>query len=139
MENREEALQELYNRVKNSRIELDIKTFRRTPSQPVEQDDLLCVFMTEGTDRVVKPSSRSWLGYPAKREVEIVFELIHVSSFDIRAFFIQFRKKVLVDPKLADNCVVREVRAIGPMSYRTLSDVVGMQLILAMTYMDPGL
>lgn len=138
MEKREEGLQVLYNRIKDARTELGISTFKRTPSSPIEERDLLCVFMSEGTDRITKPSSRHPLGYPARREVEIVFELINVESFDIRSFFTQFRKKILSSGNLTEDCFVREVRAVGPMGYRTLTNVVGMQLILAMSYTDNG-
>jgi len=137
MENREAGLQVLYNRIKDARIELDIKTFRRTPSVPVEHDDLLCVFMTEGIDRIVKPHSRDWLGYPARREVEIILEMISVDTYDIRAFYTRFRRVALSSAKLSDDCIVREVRAVGPSGYHA-PNVIGIQLVCAMTYTDKG-
>jgi hypothetical protein len=137
MEEREIGLQVLYNRIKDRYKSLGIKTFRRTPSIPVEQDDLLCVFMTSGIDRIVKPSARDWLGYPARREVEVIFELISLDDFDIQTFYTDFRRVALSSAKLTDDCIVREVRAIGPSSYNT-PNVIGMRLVCAMAYTDKG-
>lgn len=137
MENREAGLQVLYNRIKNQRDILGIKTFRRAPTIPVEQKDLLCVFMSEGIDRIVKSATKNWLGYPARRELEIIFELINLDTFDIRAFYDQFRRVALSSAKLSGDCIVREIRSNGPSSYGT-PNVVGMQLVLSMTYTDKG-
>ena len=138
MENREAGLQVLYNRIKDERTSLGIKTFRRTPSTPVEEKHLLCVFMSEGIDRIAQPSTRNWLGYPARRELEIIFEMIAVDTFDIRDFFTRFRTVVLSSATLTSDCIVREVRALGPQGYG-MPNVIGLQLILSMSYTDNGI
>ena len=137
MEKREEGLQVLYEKIKSSRGVLGIKTFRRTPSEGVLHKDLPCVFMTEGPDKIIKYNSRDWLGYPARREVEIVFELITDDAYDIRKFFLDFRRTILTSAKVTDNCVIRELRASGPSGYRS-PHVIGMNLILGMSYTDHG-
>ena len=137
MELREIGLEVLYQRVKIARRSLGIKTFKRSPTRPVQEDDLLCIFMSEGSDKIVTPNSRNYLGYPARRELEVVFELINVYSFDMRAFYSRFRRVVLSDAILSEGVFVREVRANGPMGYNT-PNVSGMQLVLSMTYTDNG-
>jgi len=137
VESREIGLQILYNRVKDNRSALGIKTFKRTPTAPVKADNLLCVFMLEGEDQVIKPSTRSAAGYPAQRVVEIVFEIIALGSFDIRAFYTQFRNIVLSEVVLAPDCFIRETGTNGPRGYGQ-PNVIGMQLILSMNYIDKG-
>lgn len=136
--NREAGMLVLYNRIKDSKESLGISTFRRTPSIPVELDDLLCIYMVAGVDRIIKPVSRNPLGYPARREVEIVMELINLDSFDFITFYTSFRSAVLTSSKLTDDCFVRETRTVGPVSYNHIANVVGMQMILAMSYTDEG-
>ena len=138
MENREAGLQVLYNRIKDERRSLGIKTFRRTPSKPVEEKHLVCVFMSEGIDRITKPNSRNWLGYPARRELEVIFELVALSDYDIRDLYTKFRRVALSDPILVEDCIVRESRTIGPQGY-SLPNVIGLQLILSMAYTDNGI
>ena len=137
MELREQGLQVLFERVKAARTTLGIKTFRRSPTAPVEEKDFLCVFMVEGVDRIMTPASRSISGYPARRELEVTFEFINTASFDIRGFYSRFRRVVLSDAILLEGVYVRETRAIGPQGYRT-PNVSGMQLVLSLTYMDNG-
>jgi hypothetical protein len=137
MDNRELGLQVLFNRVKDNRLALGVKTFRRSPTTAVTEEELLCVFMLEGIDRIMKPNSRNWLGYPARRELEVGFELINVDTFDIRAFYSRFRAVVLSTPTLAPEVMVREIRAVGPTSYRT-PNIIGMQMVLLMNYIDNG-
>lgn len=137
MEKRELGLTVLYNRIKDAKDVLGIKTFRRTPSNPVKEADLLCIFMLEQIDRITKFSTRGYAGYPAFRNIEIVFEIISLDSFDIRAFYSDFREVVLSDPVLIEGCIVRETKAAGPYSQGT-PNILGMQLVCEMTYMDAG-
>lgn len=137
MENREAGLQVLFNRVKDAREVLGVATFRRTPAASVEEEDLLCVYMLEGKDTIVQRSARNWLGYPARRELEVYFELVSAAGFDIRAFYTQFRAVVLDSPELLKGCTVREDRAEGPRNYQK-PNIIGMLMVLTMTYMDNG-
>lgn len=137
MESREAGLQVLYNRIKDARTVLNIRTFRRNPSNPIKEDDLLCIFMLEQIDRITKPSTRGYSGYPCSRTLEVVFEIICDEDFDIRDFYCDFRSVVLSDPVLASGCIVRETKAVGPYSHNT-PNIVGMQLVCEMTYIDSG-
>lgn len=146
MINRETGLVEIYNRVKTARTDLGLTSFRRTPTEAIVQEDCPCVFMHEGVDTIIEVSSRSGLGYPAKRSLEVVLELVTSSDIDIRQLLLNLRAVVFSvdgsDPKIpnpiiGDNCFINENRTEGPNGYG-LPDILGMSLVLDLIYTDNG-
>ena len=137
MEIREAGLTALYERIKAQRESIGVKTFIRNPGRSAEESDLLVLFMFEGRDVIIERSSRGWLGYPCRRELEVTLEAIATAGFDIRAFYRRLRTVVLSDPVLSKGCAIRETRAEGPMNYAR-PNTIGMQMVLSMTYMDDG-
>lgn len=149
MENREEALLEIVERIKLKKTELGLISFRRLPNRPSELEDLPCLFMLEGIDRIVKRASRDTLGYPATRVLEIPFEIVvnERSSFDVKVINQGLRRAIFQirnsDPpeyssRIAENTFIQENRTEGPTNYG-LPDIESMRLIIDLTYIDGGL
>ena len=146
MMNREDALLEIFERIKADRETLGIKTFKRTPTAPISLSDLPCIFMLEDVDTIVKRSGRGNTGYPAKRVLEVVIELATDKNTDIKALYRDVRRTIFtvrgVVPKvqssrLADDAFINEARTEGPTGYG-LPDVLGMRLVLDLVYTDNG-
>ena len=144
---REQGLTEIHERLKADRVILGLKTFKRTPTAPVREQDLPCVFMIEGTDNVIAHSKRSRTGYPCKRVLEVVLELVTTKDIDIKQLYNEVRKSVfkkrggevppVYEPILAQNTFINENRTEGPTGYG-LQDVLGMRLVLDLVYTDNG-
>lgn len=146
MINRENALLEIYERLKENRISLGIATFKRIPTQPITEDDLPCIFMSEETDNVIEYSKRNKTGYPAKRVLEVGIEIIASREINIKQLYSDIRRVVFAkrgtdltefNPNLDSNTFIHENRTEGPTGYG-LPDVVGMRLVLDLVYIDNG-
>jgi len=140
VDKRELGLLEIYDRIKAAKDSgvLSIKSFQRSPTIPVNEVDLPCVFMVEGDDEIVKRSSRNPLGYPAERNLEVILELVARGSADIRKLYKDLRVAVLKDGAIVTtNTFIREIRTEGPTGYG-LPDVLGIRFVLSLTYMDDG-
>lgn len=144
MTNRENALLEIYERLKANRTILGIKTFKRIPTSSITEEDLPCIFMSEETDSVVEHSKRNRTGYPARRVLEVILEIITSNEVDIKQLYSDIRRVVFTvrnsDPvefnsTLAENTFINENRTEGPTGYG-LPDVVGMRLVLDLVYTD---
>jgi hypothetical protein len=145
MINRENGLVEIYERVKANRQSLGIKTFKRTPTQAISEADLPCIFMSEETDAILEHSKRNKHGYPARRVLEVVLEIIvskqntniHQLFSDIRrAVFTQRNTvPVMYSPAVAENTFINENRTEGPYWYN-LPDAIGMRFVLDLVYTD---
>ena len=143
-DNREAGLQEIYERIKENRIALDIDSFKRIPTKPVQESDLTCCLMIEGNDVIIKKSSRGTTGYPAQRLLEVIIELIAKKSIDVRAITKNLRSVIFTDritekPSsiIAENVFINENRTEGPMGFG-LPNVIGMRLVLDLVYTDTG-
>lgn len=146
MKNREDGLLEIYERLKVNRVTLGIKTFKRTPTTPIIESDLPCVFMMEGTDSIMEHSKRNSTGYPAKRMLEVTLEIVTSKDTDIKSLFEDIRRVVFTkrntDPVvyssiLAENTFISESNTEGPTGYG-LPDILGMSLVLNLVYIDNG-
>jgi len=152
MENRELGLLEIKARIKADRTSLGLKTFKRTPTDPLKSEDLPCVILLEGTDNIFKRASRNKLGYPAQRDLETIVELVvnKVDTPDIKALFLELRKTIFKvrnenDPNaeptyssiIADDVFINENRTEGPVGYG-LPDIKVMRLVLDLIYTDGG-
>jgi hypothetical protein len=138
MQNREAGLQTIYDRIYQSRDTLGLKGFKRSPTRPIDEKYLPCVFMIEDVDEVIEISQRNTLGYPMRRQLEVVLEIVSDSSYDIKKLYREVRSVVLAgDPVVADNTFIREIRTEGPTGYG-LPNMLGMRLVLSMFYTDEG-
>lgn len=139
MQLREQGLNEVYQRVKEQRITLGLKAFKRTPTTPIDDKYLPAIFMDEGIDEVTVSSERNPTGYPMRRVLEIIIELVVLKSeTDIKQLYIDVRKAVFNGGVVvADNTIIKEIRTEGPNGYG-LPNIVGMRLVLALSYTDDG-
>lgn len=145
MINRENGLLEIYNRIKDNRVAIGIKSFKRTPTEPITDSDMTCVFMLEGTDNILKHATRSTTGYPVKRVLEVTLEIVATKQTDIKDVYQKLRNTVFTSREtglpnsiIADNTFINENRTEGPTGYG-LPDVLGMSLIVDLVYVDKGL
>lgn len=134
---RELGVQEIYNRIKDNRVALGVNSCKRTPTKPITEYKMPCVFIIEGVDEVLKANSRHPLGYTARRQLEVILEIIVERGTDIRKLYVDIRSAILMDATVAKNTFVNEIRTEGPSGYG-LPDVSGMNLVLALTYTDNG-
>ena len=102
------------------------------------------VVMLEDIDVVVEYASRSRHGYPARRRLEVVFEVITSKNTDIKRLYRDLRQVLFTDrttgeinPNIAPNVTIFENRTEGPVGYG-LPDVFGMRLVLDILYIDNG-
>ena len=152
MEHRESGLIVIRDRIKVAKEELGLTTFRRDPVESIEEKDLTTVFMLEGTDLIIQRSSRDGLGYPCRRELEVFVDVVALAGEDIRLLYRNVRSYILprrtedsksgsvLIPAGAGNnggCSVMELRSVGPRNYGK-PNVIGMQMVLSMTYTDNG-
>lgn len=144
MINREDGLDEIYERLKANRIILGLTKFKRNPTRPAVEEDLPCVFMIEGNDIVIEHSKRSKTGYPAKRVMEVTIEIITTKEVNIKQLFQDIRRVIFTEPDsdpiaytpiVAENTFISENRTEGPSGYG-LPDIVGMALVLDLVYTD---
>lgn len=146
MDNREEGLVEIHERFKAKKDDIGLVAFRRNPTQPLDPNQLPVGIMLEDVDTVVKASSKTSFGYPARRVLEVNLELIcNEKHHDIKSVYKEFRKAVFMDRgmfekvnvKVADNTFISENRCEGPYPYG-VPNLLGMRLILNLIYTDKG-
>lgn len=139
MINRENGLLEVYRRIYENRTTLGLKSFQRTPTKPVSEEFLPCIFMIEGIDEIVEHSNRNSMGYPCKRMLEVTLEIVTDKDTNINQLYTDVRTVVFEGGVVvADgNTFIRETRTEGPTGYG-LPDVLGMQLVLVLFYTDTG-
>ena len=146
MKEREDALLEIYARLKAKHVVMGVKTFKRTPTEGIKQENLPCIFMLEETDTVIEHSKRHASGYPCKRVLEVVLELAVGKETDIKSLYRSVRQTAfsekdseppVFNPKVTSKSFINENRTEGPTGYG-LPDVVGMRLVLDLVYMDYG-
>ena len=139
MINREDGLVEIYNRIKAERVTLGLQAFKRTPTKPIDESYLPCIFMIEGVDDIVTPSARTGTGYPCKRNLEVTLEIVTDKDTNIKQLYTDVRSVVFTGGVIVadNNTFIREIRTEGPTGYG-LPDVLGMQLVLVLVYTDAG-
>lgn len=147
MDNREDSLLELYERVKLNRTDLGLKSFKRTPTNPIADTDMPCLIMLEGVDNIVAHGSKNSSGYPVRRALEVTLELITTKDTEIKTLLKDLRRIVFTerstDPPVyrarlvPDNRTgfIQESRTEGPTGYG-LPNVLGMSLVLDLVYTD---
>jgi len=138
MEDREIALDEIYNRIVAAGVSIGIKSVQRAPMSPLDPKKFPCISLFEGPDEVVKVNSRGVSIYPARRLMEVVLELSASDSDDMKVLYQKVRTTVLANPILSNNTFISELRTEGPMGY-DIPNTQGMRLVLALVYTDEGL
>lgn len=149
MDKRELGLEEIFDRVKVKKDDLGVVAFHRTPTNPVNEDNMPCVIMHEGDDYIIKAASRNNHGYPATRLLEVILEVI-VKDGDARALTRQIRGVVFSEKNVTPQVInphlipgdkttfIRESHTEGPSGYG-LPGLLGMRLVLELIYIDGGL
>lgn len=136
---RELGIQELYERLLADRSTIGLISFNRNPTRPVNESKLPALFLIEGPDDIKGQSTRDSFGFPKKRSVELVFELITHKDTDIRSMYLAVRKSLFgLTPVVATNTFFEEIRAEGPHGYG-LPDILSMNLIIVLHYTDETL
>ena len=144
MINRELGLIEIYNRIKARRDIIGVKTFKRVPTDPIQDDDMPCIFMLEEIDNVIKQTNRNNTGYPTQRVLEVILELVTTKDVDIKTMYRNMRQTVFAiigsdplryDARIAQNVFITENRTEGPVGYG-LPDILSMRLVLDLVYTD---
>lgn len=141
MINREAGIVEINNRLIAAKDTIGLKGLKRTPTRPIDEKYLPCVYIHEGNDEIAKPSNRTPTGYPCKRVLELVIEIIANESLnDIKLLYRVVRSAVFNGGVIVadDNTLINEIRTEGPTGYG-LPDMIGMSLVLAMSYTDYGI
>ena len=136
---REEGLVEIHARLVAARDTIGLKGLKRSPTTPIDEKYLPCVFIIEDTDIIMKESGRSSHGYSTKRLLEVTLEMIASKESDIKLLYRVVRSAVFEGGIIVadNNTFIREIRTEGPTGYG-LPDVLGMRLVLALSYTDDG-
>ena len=147
IDNREDSLLEIKARIAANRGDLEIASFKRTPTSPISDEDMPCIVMLEGDDKITDFSKRSNAGYPVRRALEVTLELITTKETDIKAKLKDLRRIVFTqrdtDPPIFNSRLVPEGRigfiqesgTLGPTGYG-LPGILGMNLVLDLVYTD---
>ena len=147
MDNREDALLEIYERIKAKRTSLGLTSFKRTPTEPIVAKDMPCVFMLEGPDNIIEYSARDSMGYPVRRTLEVTLELVTSKDVNIKTKLRDLRKAVFAErdtdpfvynPRLVpkgQTGFIQENRTEGPSGYG-LQDIIGMSIVFDLIYTD---
>lgn len=137
----------LYNRIKDSKDAIGLRSFIRTPTDQAKVEQLPLCFMNYGIDSIIKKSSRtasvSRPGMYNTCAVEVVFEIVSFVDSDIVSIFRNLRKAILDDihPLLdsqgeVDKSVyITEERKEGPFGYG-IPDVVAFVFVISLIYPD---
>ena len=131
---REDIVNEIKSILTAENASLGFETFIHYPTVAAREEDIPCLFIFEGTDLVTKPSSRSKLGYPAMRSLEIVFEILD-SPDNILSKVRAVRDTVLANGDAYPQASVTEKKIEGPMGCG-IPNVVICRLVLSASYKD---
>lgn len=151
---RELGLTVIKQRLIDDKEYLQLKTIKRNSNDPISKVPMNAIFIFEGRDTITEHASKNFLGYPAKRMLEIDIEIITKNDRDgksIKDLYQKVRRTVLCDrvvnidesityipnPILADNTAVRELRTLGAGLY-DIPELIGMKLVLGLYYIDYG-
>ena len=115
------------------------------PEYRIKSKHMPAVLLFELDDKIVERSSRDFIGYPARRRLELVFELwVHdetpkVAKEKLRKLYQGSRIAVLADGgRLSGKCAIREESMFGPY-YPGVPGVLGIGVTCHMIYTDVGL
>lgn len=138
MINRENGLIEVENRLLPLMGTYPLVYFQRSPARTVGVDDMPCLLILEQDDEIIKRTSRTNIGYPVYRTLEVIVEVWDLESGDVRDLRDQVVGLLFVnDGVLSEGTIVRETKTLGPFNLG-IPDVLGMRLVCNMSYQDEG-
>ena len=77
IDEREQAILEIIARLTDNRVEIGLATLKRVPLlNPIDSKDYPCLLLIENEDKIEKKSSSGICGYPMRRQLELVLELV---------------------------------------------------------------
>ncbi len=141
-DDRELGVVEVYDRLTPMLESYPLKRLDRTPADSAEKDDMPCIFVIEGEDPIIKYSSRSNLGYPCYRKLQLIVEVWELASSGdnavVKLLTNEARKAILANEGvLLKGVVIRESKVIGPFNLG-VPNTVGMRLFFDLPYKDEG-
>jgi len=129
------SLNEIESRIILHKDDIGLTTFRRYPNRLARESEVPCLFMFEGPDKVIKKSTKSNLGYPKRRNLESILELIDYTNV-IFPKIISLRDYILgEDSRLTDDSFIDESYIEGPIGYG-IDNIVVCRIIFTITYKD---
>lgn len=147
MKKRIDACEEIYERIKADRVNIGLKTFKRTPTSAAKIEEMPICFMTDGVDTIIKRSSRAASptrkGEGNTRSLEVILEIVcHVDS-DILEIYKKVRAAVLADihplkdiiGNIDSSTYMYEERTEGPIGYN-VPEIVAMIFVITLIYVD---
>jgi len=139
MEKRTEGLTEIYDRLKPLFVSYPLTFLDISPDFKVEAISIPAVIIIEGTDEIQKRTQRTYLGYPAKRQLEVIIECWDNTLDAVRSLYQEARSAVLANSGILipDEVIIREDKVIGPFNL-DIPNIKGMRIIFLMTYEDAG-
>jgi len=121
-----------------------LQHFELTPVEQVGVNQMPCILLLEGEDKIVNRSKRDFLGYPLTRSFELHTEVWIPYQDNMRrnllSFYQSVRQCVLKQSgKLDQNgSFVRERNVLGPYSEPNKGSL-GMRILLEIIYKDNNL
>jgi hypothetical protein len=73
-----EILNAIEDILRDNASSLGFETFVHYPTSQAREEDLPCLFLFEGTDEVIKSSSRGPITIPITRRLEIIFDILDI-------------------------------------------------------------
>ena len=138
MTTRELGTSELFKRVKPFINTGLIKKVFEYPDRQVDASDMPCVIVMQGEDKIVKRSTRNYLGYPCGRELIIVVECWDHSSGSVSTIRDTILEAILQNSGiLIPKVLIREQKQIGPFNLG-VPKVLGIRMYFEMNYTDDG-
>lgn len=136
----------IYERLKDSKDIIGLKTFVEVPTEQLMVDQLPACVMGYGEDSIIKRSSRS--STPSRkgganiRSLEVILEFIGKAPTDVMDLYMEAKKAIFVDihPAVIDDQVVpsvyiEEERTEGPVGYG-LPKVKAFIFVIKLVYPD---
>lgn len=137
----------IYERVKENRVTIGLKTFVEVPTSQAKIEQLPICFMNYGIDSIIKRSSRSSYssrkGERSMRSLEVIFQIVASKSDNVVSIFQKMRSAILSDihPIKDENDVIDfsvymyEERSEGPVGYG-IPDVEVFVFVITLIYPD---
>ena len=136
MEKRESTLVEMKARIVAVHDDIGLVTVKRVPTSQITEKDIPAVLFLEGNDEIIKQATNVWNGYPKLRTVQVIAEVwTKRGAIDVKQLYMRVRDAIMVTPY--EGVVLVETGSYGPFN-NGVPGVLGMQLIMALTYIDVG-
>ena len=136
MENREKTLVEIKARIVAIVDDHNLKTVKRVPTSPITEKAIPAVLFLEGNDDIIKKGSSRWNSYPKVRQMQVIAEVwTKTGEVDVKTLYTVVRNAIFATPYEGVELV--ETGSYGPFN-NGVPGVLGMQLIMALTYIDVG-